>query len=216
MNEIKNDEHIFICGSTGCGKTVLANCYLSNTKNRVFVLDTKGTFNWFKKFDKKEIFFTRNINDILKLNFKKSFLNNNNKVHKIIYRCTGPDLSFDNLNLFFKYIYNLGNSILYIDEIAQCCKNPLSYPIFLKYLLQQGRELKISVWGSTQRPRDIFKGFMTESTHYFIFRLNSSDDRLKVAKDCSCDVFKEKLQGHYFRYWRGDKDNEPISSILKI
>lgn len=206
---IKKSEHTFICGSTGCGKTVLANCYLSNTNQRVFVLDTKGTFSWFRDFDKKTTYFTRDINNLYKKNLGK-------KVNKIIYRSTGPQLTIPNLNLFFEHIYNLGDCFVYIDEIAQCCVNPLKYPVYMKYLLQQGRELGISVWASTQRPRDIFKGFMTESTHYFIFRLNSVDDRIKVAKDCSNDTFRDKLHGHYFYYWRGDKDVEPVTSILKI
>lgn len=215
MSQIKKDEHIFICGSTGCGKTVLANCYLSNTKRRTFVLDTKGTFEWFGNFN-KESFFTRDINKIENLGKGLIGKEKFKKIHKIIYRCTGPELTIENLDRFFKFIYNLGNSIVYIDEIAQCCVNPLKYPKFMKYLYQQGRELFIGVWGSTQRPKDIAKFCMTESTHYFIFRLNSVDDRKKVASDCSHDSFKEKLNGHYFRYWRGDKDIEPVTSILKI
>jgi len=212
---IKKDEHVFICGSTGCGKTVLANCYLSNTLHRTFVLDTKGTFKWFKAQDKTSIF-TRDINKIESLN--KGILNQQKfkKIHKIIYRSTGPDLTQENLNRFFQYIYHLGNSIVYIDEIAQCCKGPLKFPVYMQYLYQQGRELGISVWGSTQRPRHIANFCMTEATHFFIFRMNAMADRKKVSEDCSNDVFKEKLSGHYFRYWRGDKDIDPVTSILKL
>lgn len=214
MSQIKNDEHVFIVGSTGCGKTVLANCFLSNTNRRIFVLDTKGTFKWMKKQDKNSVF-TRDIRKIENLNTGINKLNFK-KINKIIYRCTGPELIIENLEKFFGYIYKLGNSIVYIDEIAQCCKNPLKYPKFMQYLYQQGRELGISVWGSTQRPKHIANFCMTEATHFFVFRMNSVSDRKKVAEDCSNDIFKEKLTGHNFLYWRGDKDIEPVKSIIKL
>ena len=53
MSMIKPCEHVFICGATGSGKTVLTKLYTHAYEN-IFVLDVKGTFT-FKPFltDKK-------------------------------------------------------------------------------------------------------------------------------------------------------------------
>jgi hypothetical protein len=204
-NELKQSEHVFIVGSTGTGKTVLANNYLSNTFAKVFVLDSKGTFSWMKNFSNKESLFVRNIKN-LKVNSKK--------IHKIIYRPSANEMTQEYYNQFLKYVYNFKNCIVYIDEIAQICKNTFNYPLYAKHLLERGREFNIGVWGATQRPKNIFSGFMTESTHYFVFRINGENDRKRVAQDCSNDKFLERLTGHNFYYWRGDKEFEPSINII--
>jgi DNA helicase HerA-like ATPase len=197
-------EHVFVCGGTGTGKTELVKAYLSKYTN-VVILDTKGTFFWDNYIPERE---STTIDSFYNLN--------NVETGKIIYRPNRKELNLNFYEKFFEWCYLRGNTIVCVDEAAQVSQSPLTIPTGYKDILQRGRELNVSVWSLTQRPSGINQLILTESMHYFIFRLNYIEDRLKIAKNAGQDAFKDAPKGHNFYYWRADSEKKPSLNIFNI
>ena len=202
-NVIDRSEHVFIAGSTGTGKTVLAKAYLSKYQN-VMILDTKGTF-YFEPFLTSDDYVI--VDDIQRLeSMSKNF-------DKIVYRPKLNQLTEYYYDEFFKWCYLRGNTIVCVDEAMQVSISPQKIPYYYKGILTRGRELKTSVWSLTQRPSGLSQLILTESTHYFIFRLNHILDRDKISKISGQGDFKNIVSGHKFRYWRADKQYTVLGEL---
>lgn len=191
--EIKPSEHVLICGATGSGKTVLAKAYTANNFKNVCVLDTKGTFD-FKPFltDKQYILYD---------SIDKVY--NETNINKIIYRPNIYENNKDYYERFFEFCYKRTNTICLVDEAMSVC-DAHSIPFWYKAILTRGRELNVSCWSCTQRPIAVSNFILTESIHWFIFRLNNYDDRIKLFKSSGEEKFKNSLHGHYFYYFNNN------------
>jgi DNA helicase HerA-like ATPase len=202
---IKTSEHVFIAGSTGSGKTVIAKAYLSRKRN-VVVLDTKGTF-YFEPFllEDDYVIITK-LSELEKVS---------RRIDKIVYRPILEELNEEYYDLFFKWCYFRKNTIVLVDEAMQVVKNAFTIPEYYKGILTRGRELNVSVWSLTQRPSGLNQLILTESTHYFIFRLTHINDRKKISDISGQEDFLKIPHGYQFRYWKnGGFDTE--LGILKI
>jgi energy-coupling factor transporter ATP-binding protein EcfA2 len=192
---IKSSEHVFICGATGTGKSVLAKAYATGYKN-VVVLDSKGTFKFepFLICDKDYIIVT----DI-------NMLYTNTKYNKIVYR---PDIYQNNpeyYERFFEWAFKRGNTIVIVDEAMHIC-TAAQIGFWYKAILTRGRELNVACWSCTQRPVGVSNFILTEALHWFIFRLNAPDDRKKL-KDASGNVaFLTSPKNHDFIYRNADNE----------
>jgi energy-coupling factor transporter ATP-binding protein EcfA2 len=71
-------------------------------------------------------------------------------------------------------IFAKGRWCIYVDELIYLCKM-LGLRLDLELIWQQGRELKISLVGCTQRPAWVPLELYSQATHLFMFR--STDDR---------------------------------------
>jgi len=169
MKTVKPGEMVFVAGRTGTGKTYLAKKYLANVEQRVWVLDTKGTFIW-KEVAEKEQRTIKNLSEIAAKDTKK-----------LIYKPVPEEMNDDFYEAFFAAAYRLGNVIVLVDECMSVCDNPHKIPFSYKAILTRGRELGVSVWTLTQRPSGIPQVTMSESTHFFIFDLNMPQDRQKLV-----------------------------------
>lgn len=199
---IKADEHCFIAGSTGSGKTYFAKAYLRDTENQVFVLDTKGLFEW--NVDKKELIIIKSLSDI----FEAS-----NQYQKIIYRPKFEELTDELYNQFFKFCYQYKNCIVVVDEAMQVCPSPYKIPEYYKGILTRGRELNVSVWSLTQRPSMIPIVIYSEATHYFIFQLVYPDKK-KLSDFTGYDEFEENLKKYHFWYYNTRTNDPPVVAKL--
>ena len=226
MAKIYTDEHVFIAGRTGTGKTWLAKNFLKGYKN-VVVLDTKGLFSWTEIPGTKWHGRSGNkvINHILDDGAKILTLTNkleklpHIKTPKIIYRPGFEEMTLEHFNEFYRWCYFRGNTIVYTDELFSICKNPLTYPEYLKGIMTRGRELNVAHWGATQRPSGIPVVTISEATHFFIFDLNNPDDRIKVATITGCPEFKikpsEVKDKHSFWYYNVN-DSSGKAYVSKI
>ena len=194
MNIIKPSEHVFVCGANGTGKTVLAKIYTANNFDNVCVLDTKGTFKY-------EPFLQ--INKDYKLVTDINMLYNERKYNKIVYRPNIYQNSQEYYERFFEWCYKRTNTIVLVDEAMHVCD---SYKIgfWYKSILTRGRELNVACWSCTQRPTNVSNFLLSESLHWFIFRLNNIDDRLKLVKSSGMADFKTSSTGHYFIYYNAN------------
>lgn len=198
MNEtgkfIKTDEHVFICGANGTGKTMLAKAYLSGYSN-VIVLDSKGTFK-FEPFHIEGKSY-RLVTDINML------YNESSKFKKLVYR---PNIYQNNqvyYERFFEFCYCRQNTIILIDEAMHIC-DAHKIGFWYKACLTRGRELNVTCWSCTQRPTNVSQFIMTEAIHWFVFRLNNAMDRDKLYKNSGIEIFRTSRKGYNFYYWNAN------------
>ena len=190
-NIIENDEHVFISGMTGSGKTFLMKNYLRGVSKQKFILDTKGTFEW-EQVPKNEKILVTHLKDLEAVV---------SEYQNIIYRPSREELTFEHYNAFFEFCYYLKNNTVAVDEIMQVCPTPSKIPEFLKGILTRGRELNVNVWSATQRPATIPVVVYSEATHWFTFKLNSAVDRKRLADFTGFDEYNEALPKQIFLYF---------------
>lgn len=196
MSFIGTDEHVFISGMTGSGKSVTAEHYLAGY-DHVIKLDTKDEVSerrrkklplWKGLEEGKDYVVVTRLAEL-----------DNVTTHKVIYVPEFDEQTQDHYNSLFKWVYERQNTILWIDELMSIADNPSRYPPYLKALYTRGRSRDAVVWALTQRPMDIPTIVMANSTHFFIYNLNMPQDREKVAKATGYPEFYD-LPGKYV-FW---------------
>lgn len=199
---IKNNEHVFIAGMTQSGKSFLGEVYLTNVTPKTYVLDTKGLFDFTMLNDEqKEIVYS--LDELPKT-----------KTNKVIYKPNYMELNKETYEKFFAYCLANPPCIVVVDEVMQICDNPFDIPLSYKGILTRGMQLGVSVWSLTQRPAQIPRIIMSESTHYFIFKLNDTTDRERLAKQTGYKEFLDKIPKRYFWYFNTPEGDEPELGTL--
>src|SRR5215471_2304087 len=90
----------------------------------------------------------------------------------------------------FELAWELGDVVVYIDEMYSVAKNGrLSYP--LRRLYTQGRFPMIGVWAATQRPSFVPLEMFSEAEWAFVFTLRIEADRKKVAASLGFDQVQQ-------------------------
>lgn len=211
MERIGIDEHVFIPGMTGSGKSFLAEVYLAGYKN-VIMLDTKGqVYERRKKGEnlwrglKEGTDFTviERLEDI-------TFV----KTDKIIYAPRFEEQEMEYYDALMKYVYERENTILWIDELMSVAESPSRYPRYLKALMTRGRSKNVAVWALTQRPMDIPSIIFANTTHFFVFNLMLPQDRKKMVEGTGYPEFLENPGQYNFWYLKVGANREPIRARL--
>lgn len=179
-NMIKIDEHVFIPGMTGSGKSFLAEVYLAgydhviklDSKGEVYERRKKGEPAWRGLVEGKDYVVIENLADLSAA-----------ETPKIIYAPSFEEQTQEFYNALCKYVYERENTILWIDELMAVAESSRTYPLYLKALYTRGRSKNVGVWALTQRPVDIPAIATANSTHFFVFDLMLEQDRKKM-----CDV----------------------------
>lgn len=207
-NVIKNDEHVFIAGQTGSGKSFLKQAYLSGYKN-VISLDLKGKLTYQPFLDNVPVI--DNLDDLMQVG-----------EGKYIYRPRFEEIeTTEYVEKFFQWIYERQNTICDIDEIfalTEMGSRDGSYiPRYAKAILTRGRERQTTIWGATQRPKTIPMVYMSEATHFFIFSLKLEADRKRIQELIPHDEILETIpkQTHKFWYYNDTMDR-PQKASMKI
>lgn len=198
---IKNSEHVFITGWTGSGKTYLAGQYLKNPSKPVIALDTKGDLNY--PADK----IVTSLQKLKKINFKK------NKELKVIYRPSIFELNDEMYGEFFEFCYNLQNITVWVDEVTSV-SSIYKIPFYYMSILARGRSRNTNVYSLSQRPKSIPLQILTESTHYFVFKLNSKDDRHRLYDFTGIEKFLTPPEKLYHFYYHNNKNGYFSEGVL--
>jgi len=161
-------EHICFCGTTGSGKSYLAQRMLE-FYGRYFVFDTHGSIQ---------------LPDSVKVsnptNLRKKLVG----FDKIRYV---PALDYRTRDWYNEVIRKLmldkagKGRIIYIDEIFHLGYGP-SFPDWLSRGISTARQRKTSVWVASQRPMNIPMAILTEATKIYCFYLAYEDDIDKLSK----------------------------------
>lgn len=181
---IRNDQHVFIAGKTGSGKTTLAMFLLFQQK-RLIIVDSKDSLaDWNVEND--------SVPERIKLKDDKPAR------IRVVYNEPAIEL--------LELAYKVGNVSIYIDEMSALVP-PRSKPPQVVYdILQRGRGRNISVWTSTQRPTLIPLESMSEATHFFVFRLNLEKDRKTISANAGIPELPPVPDEHGFYYYN-DQEN---------
>jgi len=178
---VGRQQHAFICGATGSGKSKLAEFLINDRfKERSIVYDPKHSETISKWQGQTYIY-----------GWHELMQADQEDVRRIVYR---PDRvpyekggklvdeseDADRQTEFFRFVFNGGLRRVYVDECSSLLGEARPN-YFLKKCLTQGRELGISTVCATQRPVSIPIVTMSESSKIFVFRLGWPDDKKRVA-----------------------------------
>lgn len=192
---ISRQERCFLVGTTGSGKTTLAD-YLLARANHIVRLDPKHGYRMSKtKADQPER--TPVITDDFRVLVKHQ------GPEPITYQ---PSLwECQHLERFWDWIWWREQTILYVDEVLMVVPSAQRLPVGLARLIQQGRQRGIGTWTATQRPSRIPIPLLSESEHHFVFRLRHPSDLRRMAEYTDPAVEERPVSGHDFYYYYDTK-----------
>jgi hypothetical protein len=176
-----------LIGQTGSGKTTLARALLA-PRLHVAVYDAKGLLAWpgYERFT--------DIRHAIE-----------SKAQRIIYAPNASELRDPDLwEAFFRWVFLRKNTTLYVDEVYSVTERD-NVPDSLHACITRGRELGISTFCSTQRPKLIPQIVLSESEHYYIFRLLLPQDRMKIRQVIGLDDEKLSTLGKYEFYYANNE-----------
>ena len=164
----KMGEHIIFCGTTGSGKTYLAQEMLKNY-DRVFAFDTHNSLK---------------IEDSVKIISPENIVKKLWSFDKIRYV---PKLEYRSKE-WYNYVIKIlmtkkygKNRVIYIDEIYHLGYG-LNFPDWLSRGISTARQRKTSIWSSSQRPMNVPMAILTESRRIYLFYLSYAEDLKKISK----------------------------------
>jgi DNA helicase HerA-like ATPase len=211
---LKGSQRITFLGQTGSGKSVLARNLLKQARRkgwRIVIIDPKK--DWMKYLGKEYPYAEKGRGTVDSPVLVSDF---NPKLSVQIFQ---PLEWTEQCERFFKAIIACKNTIVYIDEITQLASATI-IPRELKLIWTQGRSLKIGAWCATQRPKGIPVIVKDQSEVWFMFRVNSLDDR-KVVKgymplDDTPEVVERPLPKYWFYYWEDSMTQPVLVKPLKL
>jgi len=192
--QIKRSDRVFIVGTTGSGKTSLAKAMLYGLPS-VIVLDPKRTFTLPDDWE-HEIY----------TDFGQ--LTNHDTPVTAIYRPTIEEME-KGCEKFFEFVFERRNTTVYIDEVMRVTNGPRIGRGYAT-VLQLGRERGVSCWSATQRPANIPLVVMTESEHYFVFRLRNIEDRKRMATFTDFQELEKIPKDEHGFYYFNDRSGKLI------
>ena len=207
-NIIKDSEHVFICGGTGSGKSVVADVYTAGMDETVIKIDIKddtyarrrdGQPIWRGLVENEDFEVVTSLSDVMKSEFKK-----------IVYVPPFEEQTEENYNELARYVYTEGDMRLWIDELMLFTNSAQSYPDFLKAILVSGRSRRATVLMCTQRPMGIPPVCIANSQHIFVFSMNNDQDRKKMADVTGCKKFLQVPPKYAFWYYREGDNPETV------
>lgn len=204
---IGNDEHVFVAGITGSGKSEWIANYAA-TRNKVIKLDTKGEAlvklqnkeNPWKNVDPKKLAVATDFEALKKHDF--------NRKPYVIYVPTFDELDDNSFfESFFKWTFFTFQNpkdpfIVWVDELKDVCPNPTTIPKYLKAHYTKGRFFNSTIWGASQEPRHLPSVTMSQATHLVSFDLPRIEDRKRLADNTGTGDFLELLPKHHFWYFK--------------
>ena len=153
-----------LVGMTGSGKTTLAREMLKQCPH-VVAYDAKGLLNW---YGYERYTTLRGAVD-------------SQSTH-VIYAPNDVELrTRAYVEAFFEYVYQRGHCAAYIDEVYAVAQGN-RLPAYYHALLTRGREKGLATYSSTQRPMAIPNVILSESEHWYVFRLSMPGDRKKTEE----------------------------------
>lgn len=187
-------ERAVFVGQTGSGKTTLAE-HLLTSRRFVVVLDAKGQLRW------PDYQVCTSFEKLTKAN-----------APKLIYRPSWIELQdAGEIEAFFTWVYVRRHCTCYVDELFAVTKGDV-YPPHYGACLTRGRELGIEMWSATQRPMRVPQVALSESEHYYAFKLKLSQDRERIEQNTGISAEAiAALPKQSFIYSRQDSD--PIGPL---
>lgn len=213
-NTIKNSEHVFICGGTGSGKSVLAEVYCAGFDN-IIKIDIKdevtarrmnGEPLWRGLVENEDFEVVYSLEAVKRSEFGR-----------IIYVPPFEEQDLEHYDELCLYVYQQGNMRLWVDELMLFTEGAMRYPKYMKAILVSGRSRNATLTMCTQRPMGIPAICIANCQHFFVFTMNNDQDRKKMADVTGCEKLREIPPKYAFWYYREGDDPEQVRKwTLKI
>lgn len=209
LTNIRSSEHVFICGGTGSGKSVLADVYTAGMEETVIKIDIKddtyarrmnGEPIWRGLVENEDFEVVHSLEAVKRSEYKK-----------IIYVPPYTEQEPEFYNELARYVYEEGDTRLWIDELMLFADGTFTNKIpFFKAILVSGRARRSTLLCCTQRPMGIPAITIANSQHFFVFRMNNEQDRKKLADVTGCKKFLEPPPKYAFWYYREGDEPETV------
>lgn len=204
MVEIASNQHLFCCGRTRSGKSMLIKTFLPRLY-RVVLHD--------RKFEHVGLIRTHQFllcNDPIQL---QAALNQG--VRRILYQPIDPAL--EDFDAICKIIFDTKNITLIVDEASAVYENQRS-PLWAKELLRLGAQRGIGVWNLSQRPRGCDNTCISEAMFIISFKLNLATDRMKITETIGreYDGVLSRLPMYHFLLWDGITGEVHLCKPIKV
>lgn len=211
LNVIEPNKHVFVCGMTGTGKSFLCENYL-RTYQYVVKLDTKdetgerraeGKSPWAGLREGKDFTVCQSLDELEGI-----------ETDKIIFVPDYDEQNEETYNRFFRWIFERGNCILWIDELMSI-GSVNSFPKELGRIMTQGRSKGVGVWACTQRPSGIPAIVPSNSSYFFVFDMSLPQDRKKLVDTTGMvKMFEYPRDFNFWYYKMGSRDC--VKARLKV
>lgn len=196
---INSNDRVLVVGKTGSGKTYMSRILLADVE-RLTIIDTKNSLSsWGNESNA-----IRALQGVIGIKSKTA------RIRHV------PPLATDQKKLERWYnetligAYNEGDQIIYIDELFAVAPPKTAPPLALTAMYTRGREHGIGVWSCTQRPVWIPLFALSESDHFFCFRLQLDEDRRRMAAFMGSEVLEIPPDPYGFWYYHASGDmDEP-------
>lgn len=211
VEQIPSNKHVLVCGMTGTGKSFLTEQYTKGYRY-VVKLDTKGETDerhlegksaWEGLEEGKDFTICRHLEELDEID-----------TDKIIYVPDFEEQNEDTFDMFFKWIFERGNTVLWIDELMSI-GTVFKYPKNLKRIYTQGRSKNVGVWACTQRPSGIPDCSPANSSYFFVFDMMLPQDRKKMSESTGTTEMMKLPEGYNFWYYKlGER--KAVKACLKL
>ena len=210
VESIPPHKHVLVCGMTGTGKSYLTEQYTKGYKY-VVKLDTKdetderysmGVSPWEGLREGKDFTVCRRLDELDDVN-----------TDKIIYVPDYDEQNETTFNLFFRWIFDRGNTVLWIDELMSIV-TVQRYPKELGRLYTQGRSKGVGIFACTQRPTGIPGCAFANSSYFFVFDMALPQDRKKLVEATGMVDMYDMPTGYNFWYYKMG-DRKTVKAVLK-
>ena len=211
LNVIEPNKHVLVCGMTGTGKSFLCENYLRGYKY-VVKLDTKdetgerrakGESPWLGLKEGQDFTVCTRLEELDDID-----------TDKIIYVPDYDEQNEQTFNQFFRWIFERGNCILWIDELMSI-GTVQSFPRELGRLMTQSRSKGIGVWSCTQRPSGIPSCVPSNCHYFFVFDMALPQDRKKLVDTSGMIQMYEMPTGYNFWFYKMG-DRKCVKARLKV
>lgn len=202
---IPANARVFLGGMTGSGKTYMAKKLLAPSK-RLVVMNVK---------DDPDLVKDMGLLPETDRNWRKLFQGKAMKI-SVAHPIDDPNL-FDYYAKAFERAFKAGNVRVYIDELYDVMDNPQNPPTYLRALYTRGRQAiedkageivsgNMGAFACSQRPSRIPLFTLTESSHFFVFRLTNKDDRDRIAQYTHPALAEPIPDEHEHGFWYFDRE----------
>lgn len=194
---IKENEHVFIAGTTGTGKSTFAEVYLSHYKY-VVKLDSKREFEerrikgqsaWMGLVEGKDFTIVEYLEDLPAV-----------ETPKIIYAPVFEEQNKEYYNEFFRWCFERQNNIVWVDELLSIVNGQVMPPQFRR-IMTQGRSKNVGCWNCTQRPTGLPMIIPANTSHFIGYYMPWLEDRKKMYSFTGCREFLSPPDKAKFEFW---------------